>query len=480
MAESITVRDPAEIVNLILSQICSTLHHVRVFRVLAMSEQASYMPSGIFPEEQDYHHIEITKGSGLATSSPREKPVDDNGISTDEHKALPSERVTSPPLNLEEDNYNRSTLLVHHIQDLMASTAASDEGSVRGLELASRQTRRLVHKSWPAFTGGLIWFSNSANSFNQLPVDVVLELLTFLPHLEVLKLSLCAQAFAVPQPVLKGTQSLSRAAIDRIDLPSMRLSREDPKNIWLRCAPGLQMVRCLVVREPRSFLGGFEFSLYVQDFTRGNEILLLMATRTLNGFNIFNVSRGYQRGRLRKGSGNFVGSLVSDALRIDHVILDATGTAELGALSYRRRGEHFSSTWFEGPQPRKCFFSLPLLDKARCPVKVNAPRPGSAASGLLHPLRQHLKLGTDTPSNSFIVKTRDPVFDNQTSSYRLNFHGRVTVPSIKNLQIVHEDDPTETLCQFGKTSQHRFHLDFKRPFNALQAFCVALSSFSHH
>lgn len=434
-----------------------------------MSEQAALLPSGVFPE----HHIEMAKGSA-DVPFPREESLED--MSTNVCLAP----VLGRPSKLNhEGGSSSSTLLIQHIQDLLTSVAATEEGSARGMEFASRQTGRLINACWPRFTGSLIWFSNSANDLNRLPTDILLELLTFLPHLEILKISICSLAFAVPQPALKGTQSLPRAAMERMNMPTMLLSREDPKNIWLRSAPVSQMVRCLVVREPHGLFGGSEFSLFVQDFTRGNEILLLMATRTLNGFNIFNVSRGFQRGRLRKGSGNYVGSLESDALRIDHVILDATGSTELGALSFRRQGGH-TNTWFEGPQPRKCYLSLPLLDKARCPVKVDAPRPGSMATGLSAPLRQHLKQGTDTPPNSFVVKTREPVFDNHTNSYRLNFHGRVTVPSIKNLQIVHEDDPSDTLCQFGKTSQHRFHLDFKRPFNALQAFCVALSSFSHH
>jgi hypothetical protein len=424
-----------------------------------MSEQTALLPSGVFPG----HHIEMAKGSG-DVPFPREESLQDMSTNVCVAPAL------GRTLQMNKKGSSSSILLIQHMQDLLASVAATEEGSVRGMEFASRQTHRLVHKSWPLWSGGLIWFSNSANDLNRLPTDIILELLSFLPHLEILKISICSLGFAVPQPALKGTQSLPRAAMQLMTMPTMRLSREDPKNIWLRSAPGSQMVRCLVVREPHGLFGASEFSLFVQDFTRGNEILLLMATRTLNGFNVFNVSRGFQRGRLRKGSGNYVGSLESDALRIDHVILDATGSNELGALSFRRQGGH-TNTWFEGPQPRNCFLSLPLLDKARCPVAVH---------GLLLPLRQHLKQGTETPPNSFVVRTREPVFDNHTNSYRLNFHGRVTVPSIKNLQIVHDDDPSDTLCQFGKTSQHRFHLDFKRPFNALQAFCVALSSFSHH
>ena len=60
---------------------------------------------------------------------------------------------------------------------------------------------------------------------------------------------------------------------------------------------------------------------------------------------------------------------------------------------------------------------------------------------------------------------------------RLNFRGRVTVPSVKNFQLVGED-ASEVLCQFGKVGDDRFHLDYKEPLNAVQAFALALCQFN--
>lgn len=50
--------------------------------------------------------------------------------------------------------------------------------------------------------------------------------------------------------------------------------------------------------------------------------------------------------------------------------------------------------------------------------------------------------------NMFPLKTREPTFAN--GNYRLNFHGRVTVPSVKNFQLVSPHDDGHTVCQFGK------------------------------
>ena len=38
------------------------------------------------------------------------------------------------------------------------------------------------------------------------------------------------------------------------------------------------------------------------------------------------------------------------------------------------------------------------------------------------------------------LSNKTPVWNDDTQSYVLNFHGRVTQASVKNFQIVHEDD----------------------------------------
>lgn len=140
-----------------------------------------------------------------------------------------------------------------------------------------------------------------------------------------------------------------------------------------------------------------------------------------------------------------------------------------------------------------CAILLPTLNKNSvphaCPV-----------GGLLQPLQANLVHGSDLPANSIMFKTKEPAFDPLASCYRLNFHGRVTQPSIKNFQLIRnvrtqptnvslhltkngqiptDVDNDEVVCQFGRIDQDRFHLDFRRPFNALQAFCVALDMLTH-
>ena len=75
------------------------------------------------------------------------------------------------------------------------------------------------------------------------------------------------------------------------------------------------------------------------------------------------------------------------------------------------------------------------------------------------------------------LHNKTPVWNDDTQSYVLNFHGRVTQASVKNFQIVHETDADYIIMQFGRVAEDVFTMDFRYPMCALQAFGVALSSF---
>ncbi|KAI3638885.1 hypothetical protein MIR68_003383 [Amoeboaphelidium protococcarum] len=79
--------------------------------------------------------------------------------------------------------------------------------------------------------------------------------------------------------------------------------------------------------------------------------------------------------------------------------------------------------------------------------------------------------------NLNIMINKQPVWNEATQAYCLNFHGRVTRPSVKNFQIVTEEKIDQVLVQFGKIASNSFTLDLKYPFCPIQAFALALSSF---
>lgn len=106
--------------------------------------------------------------------------------------------------------------------------------------------------------------------------------------------------------------------------------------------------------------------------------------------------------------------------------------------------------------------------------------------------------------NLIELHNKTPVWNDDTQSYVLNFHGRVTQASVKNFQVVHDSDSKlltffttmfiivilykclnynnsftadYVVMQFGRVAEDVFTMDYRFPLCALQAFAIALSSF---
>ena len=75
------------------------------------------------------------------------------------------------------------------------------------------------------------------------------------------------------------------------------------------------------------------------------------------------------------------------------------------------------------------------------------------------------------------MRNKTPVWNKDTQSYVLNFNGRVTMASVKNFQLIAENDTDYIMMQFGRVGEDSFTLDYRSPLTALQSFSIALSSF---
>jgi tubby-related protein 1 len=67
-----------------------------------------------------------------------------------------------------------------------------------------------------------------------------------------------------------------------------------------------------------------------------------------------------------------------------------------------------------------------------------------------------------------------PEWNDSLECYCLNFYGRVKKASAKNFQLVYEDDDDNIILQHGKVSPDEFNIDFREPFNFVDAFAVSL------
>ncbi|XP_022760493.1 tubby-like F-box protein 3 [Durio zibethinus] len=84
---------------------------------------------------------------------------------------------------------------------------------------------------------------------------------------------------------------------------------------------------------------------------------------------------------------------------------------------------------------------------------------------------------------ALVLRNKAPRWHEQLQCWCLNFHGRVTVASVKNFQLVAspENGPSgpehKIILQFGKVGKDLFTMDYRYPISAFQAFAICLSSF---
>lgn len=229
------------------------------------------------------------------------------------------------------------------------------------------------------------------------------------------------------------------------------------------------LVQC-EIRRDRSSMEAKLYPTY-RLILQGKNIQLMLAKKmSLNktsNYHIFDMTRGLAGSKLTKKSGNYLGKLRAlDLNSSEYVLLTRSADREeLAGIVFDRVGMLHQLR--EGCQPRKMTVTVPHIDAYSQPI----PHVQSSKSNSLVDMIKNSNTG-----RVFVLQSKDPVFEN--GNYRLNFHGRVNVPSVKNFQLSSPDDPGHIVCQFGKVADDIFHLDYKAPLNAMQAFALALCHFN--
>ncbi len=238
-------------------------------------------------------------------------------------------------------------------------------------------------------------------------------------------------------------------------------------------------VQCTLLRDRFSSRMFPEYQL-VLDKTK-KPILLgrKQSMNTTSNYHVFDLTRGVisvENHKYTKKSGNYLGKLRSSNMdSTDYVLVTKTsGRQEVLAVSYER--PTMMSQIVDGSQPRKLNVVIPRLDGDSVPVPHQVTAGKGSVSGT-STMAEYLTDPVAAQANQFYrLMSKEPVYEK--GNYRLNFYGRVSKPSVKNFQIVSVDDPEDIICQFGKVGEDKFHLDFKAPMTAFQAFGVALTQFN--
>lgn len=90
-------------------------------------------------------------------------------------------------------------------------------------------------------------------------------------------------------------------------------------------------------------------------------------------------------------------------------------------------------------------------------------------------------------SRVICLLNKQPTWSCTANSYMLDFHGRVTLSSVKNFQLLYPNNSLfnqfitvdkEVVLQFGKIDDDSFSLDLAWPLSIFQAGGVALTAFT--
>jgi tubby-related protein 1 len=237
-----------------------------------------------------------------------------------------------------------------------------------------------------------------------------------------------------------------------------------------------QHVQCTIVRDRTSMQGKLypTYELILEEPRKTLIVAQKMSLNRTSNYHLFDMTRGQAGSKLSKKSGNYLGKLrAKNVNRTGYALVNSkSDREEIGGVLFER--VTMIDQIKDGNQPRRMTVLIPPTDDDGLSIPVPLNSLGvESLTDLLQAIEENKRV---IPDHFCLMHTKDPVFEN--GNYRLNFHGRVSMPSVKNFQMVSDDDIEDIKCQFGKVDKDIFHLDYKAPFNALQAFALALCQFN--
>ncbi|MEQ2243062.1 Tubby- protein 3 [Ilyodon furcidens] len=272
----------------------------------------------------------------------------------------------------------------------------------------------------------------------------------------------------IPEPVNPGSPSAESFLADAANL----------EEFVLRPAPRGITIKCRITRDKKGMDRGLYPTYFMHMERNDGRKVFLLAGRKRKKSKTSNYLISVDATDLSRDGESFIGKLRSNYTGTKFTVYD-NGTnpcknlgtlleesntrQELAAICYDT-----NLLGFKGP--RKMTVVLPGMNMnfERIPV-----RPQNEQESLVG------RLQSNVMENLIELHNKAPVWNDDTQSYVLNFHGRVTQASVKNFQIVHDNDPDYIVMQFGRVAEDIFTLDYNYPMCALQAFAIGLSSFDN-
>ncbi|XP_030576382.1 tubby-related protein 3 isoform X2 [Archocentrus centrarchus] len=270
----------------------------------------------------------------------------------------------------------------------------------------------------------------------------------------------------IPELVTPGSPTAEKLLADVANL----------EEFVLQPAPRGVTVKCRITRDKKGMDRGLYPTYFMHMEREDGKRVFLLAGRKRKKSKTSNYLISVDATDLSREGESFIGKLRSNLMGTKFTVYD-NGTnplknpgalleesntrQELAAICYET-----NVLGFKGPRKMTVIIPGMNMNFERVPA-----RPQNEQESLLSRWQNH------SLENLIELHNKAPVWNDDTQSYVLNFHGRVTQASVKNFQIVHDNDPDYIVMQFGRVAEDVFTLDYNYPMCALQAFAIGLSSF---
>ncbi|GAB4849383.1 Tubby-like F-box protein 7 [Ancistrocladus abbreviatus] len=250
-------------------------------------------------------------------------------------------------------------------------------------------------------------------------------------------------------------------------------------------------LQCLINRDKKNSKFYLYLSVSPSAFSEKGKFLLA-AQRYRRGANTEYII-SLDADDLSQGSQAYVGKLSSDFLGTNFTIYDSQPPHNGAKPSNGKSGWRFASKQISPQVPAgnfevgKVSYKFNLL-KSRGPRRMVCSLRCPASGEVITDQTDNAKMKKSqaTFSEYTVMRNKAPRWHENLQCWCLNFHGRVTVASVKNFQLVATVDQSQpggkgneeiVLLQFGKVADDAFTMDYRQPLTAFQAFAICLTSF---
>jgi len=268
-------------------------------------------------------------------------------------------------------------------------------------------------------------------------------------------------------PVFHADYDAAKPAPQQSNVP-VRQYMADMEHFLRNPAPRGVLVKCYIIRDREKSKSHPTYRLYLYE---DDGFMLSAVKRKHNRTSNYMIS--LEENELSRDSDTFYGKLRANLWGTEFTIYDNginpkkakknhhdAVRKELGAVMYQ-------ANVLGNKGPRQMTVVVPSFEG-----DCHDFQPMNDKDSLLAHYKGHTRM-----RDWVKLENKKPNWNRQVGAYVLNFNGRVTLPSIKNFQLISEDNEDYIILQFGKVGKDAFTMDYQWPMSALQAFAICMSSF---